>query len=217
AQSPGFEGRALKAGSTTPRTTALRYSGARAASRRKSAATARAQTSNRLRSTPPTPRPQSAPGGRNGASGSRSERPREYLERLGCGFGACGVSPELSLGIAGHSEEEGHTMYEISCALRPSESSFSPTAWSCRKRLCHLREGLHDVIKESLGDAYASHFDEAPFARYGGLPGTTGRLGAWLAVLTRVLNSGVLSESTCAKVLHFLDAPVPEGRSHQEG
>eukprot|EP00930_Biecheleria_cincta_P042499 TRINITY_DN29247_c0_g1_i2.p1 TRINITY_DN29247_c0_g1~~TRINITY_DN29247_c0_g1_i2.p1 ORF type:complete len:213 (-),score=39.52 TRINITY_DN29247_c0_g1_i2:73-711(-) len=165
------------------------------------------------------PRPQSGPSSArteetrsSSKQGTSSEeRPSEYLARLGCASNISGLSPELSLGVAGHCEEDGHTMYEISCALRPAEQKFSPTVWSCKRRLCHLREGLHDKVKDSLGEAYAAHFADAPFARRGGMPGTTARLGTWLGVLARCLSTGVLPADCCAQVLRFLDAPIPEG------
>merc|ERR1711957_150162 len=57
---------------------------------------------------------------------------------------------------------------------------------------------------------YESHFAEAPFARHGGLPGTSTRLAAWLGALASCANNGALDPELHAYVLRFLHAPVPE-------
>eukprot|EP00933_Yihiella_yeosuensis_P049402 TRINITY_DN4626_c1_g6_i1.p1 TRINITY_DN4626_c1_g6~~TRINITY_DN4626_c1_g6_i1.p1 ORF type:complete len:282 (+),score=51.49 TRINITY_DN4626_c1_g6_i1:25-870(+) len=189
-------------------TMALRYAGARAAARRRNTATARSDMRDKMRADPhafnPRPRPSSSSSASSTSHRRADEKPGDYLARLGCE-----KQFRISLGISGHTEEEGHTMYEISCSLHPAHESVSSTAWTCRKRLCHIREGLHDPVKEVLAEAYSDNFGDTPFARHGGLPGTTARLGAWLAVLGCCMSKGVIPETCCAEVLRFLDAPVP--------
>merc|ERR1712125_183564 len=107
----------------------------------------------------------------------------------------------------GHYEEYGCTMYEITCILKVE--GMRRAMWFCNKRLCDLREHLHDVVHEALQDKYSTYFGASPFARHGGLPGTTARLTKWLASLAQCLNQGVLSD-TCALILCFLCAPTPE-------
>eukprot|EP00929_Paragymnodinium_shiwhaense_P061698 TRINITY_DN3083_c2_g1_i1.p1 TRINITY_DN3083_c2_g1~~TRINITY_DN3083_c2_g1_i1.p1 ORF type:complete len:506 (-),score=117.75 TRINITY_DN3083_c2_g1_i1:98-1579(-) len=117
---------------------------------------------------------------------------------------------KLSCFVIGHIEEDGHTLYEMSCVLRPDNGGGPPIVWNCRARLRELRTFLHDHVKEYLGPLYAASFNEAPFARHGGLPGTSSRLNAWFAKLATLLNGGALPPSLHAHVLCFLDTPLPE-------
>lgn len=169
------------------------------------------------------------------------EPPERYLWRFGYGRRVGAPHPRLELAVEGHAEEDGYTMYFISAALRVSQqmpslmgkyqnaawpapipsNTQAPACqppqlkddiqWLCRRRLCDLREDLHDRVKEYVGlPFYESHFSEAPFARHGGLPGTTARLAAWMSALAACANDGALDVVLHAYVLRFLHAPVPE-------
>merc|ERR1719221_1159901 len=83
------------------------------------------------------------------------EEPERYLSRFG--YGACDDKPELRITVENHQEEEGHTMYNIRCTIR-CEAIPSMRArydWTCKKRLCDLREFLLDPVKSDLGQDYA--------------------------------------------------------------
>lgn len=153
------------------------------------------------------------------------EEPSRYLLRFGFLRSAepqaqqALARPRLGITIEGHEEEESHTLYLLSCSLkvvadrgcsRPS-GHFSSTAWTCKHRLCDMRDHLHDTVKEALGpESYEAWFVETPFARHGGVPGTSARLKNWLTSLAACLNSGALEAEAMAEVLRFLGAPVPE-------
>merc|ERR1712194_79970 len=126
-----------------------------------------------------------------------------------------GKRPSLGINLESHEEENGHTLYFLACALSNHagpEGGFSTTAWSCKHRLRDLREYLHDEIKDVLGpDSYEAHFGETPFARYGGVPGTTQRLSEWLTSLASCFNTGCLEAADAAQMLRFLGAPIPAG------
>jgi len=148
------------------------------------------------------------------------EEPPQYLWRFGYGRTDGKPEPTLRIEVNGHEEEDGHTWYTISASLSrlvneaiqvaAPASDGTDIVWSVRRRLCDLRDELHDGVKEMLGSNYASHFDETPFARHGGLPGTTSRLREWLATLASCANRGVLEPKVLASVLRSLEAPVPE-------
>eukprot|EP00931_Biecheleriopsis_adriatica_P104980 TRINITY_DN79586_c0_g1_i1.p1 TRINITY_DN79586_c0_g1~~TRINITY_DN79586_c0_g1_i1.p1 ORF type:complete len:240 (+),score=59.48 TRINITY_DN79586_c0_g1_i1:69-788(+) len=139
------------------------------------------------------------------------EDPRRFLWRFGYFRGP--PTPELSVTVEGHEEEGSHTMYMLTCSLRSWQD---PTGvpreieWKCKKRLLQLREELHDKIKEDMADAYTERFQDTPFARYGGLPGTTARLKAWLVTLTGIANKGKLPTQLLLLLLQFLQVPVPK-------
>lgn len=166
-----------------------------------------------------TSRPQSASSAAAGVSQApvrvqTAEDPRRYLLRFGYAPGEA-KRPRLSITLESHEEEGGHTLYFLGCTLSyhaGPEGGFSSTAWSCRHRLCDLRQFLHDEIKAALGpESYEAHFGETPFARHGGPPGTTQRLSAWLGSLSACFNSDCLEAPQAAQVLRFLGAPIPEG------
>lgn len=154
-----------------------------------------------------------------------------YLWRFGYNRAASTPNPRLQITVEGHEEDFGHTWYIINITVDRSvvqvpnqqevgeeKSADNETAvekgvedieWVVKKRLCDLREELHDRVKERMGPAYSAYFDGTPFARHGGLPGTTARLRAWLASLAECSNKGALNADILAFVLRFLDAPVP--------
>jgi len=63
-------------------------------------------------------------------------------------------------------------------------------------------------VKQELEEEYLHHFQTARFARRGGPPGTTAKIEAWLAALSKVINSGKLSPALVASILCFLEAPL---------
>lgn len=130
--------------------------------------------------------------------------------------------PQLSLALEGrkaaaHEEHLGHTWYLVSCTLRPwpaggeeheeqgaQQLGTDQLAWRVPRRLNQLRECLHDPVKAALGAKYGKLFGQRPFAKHGGIKGTTGRLHAWLARLAEVVNSGELSPDLVGRILVFL-------------
>ena len=54
-------------------------------------------------------------------------------------------------------------------------------SWPYATRARRARDELHDPVKASMGDSYAQFFGATPFARRGGLPGTTERLRNWFS------------------------------------
>mmetsp|Transcript_32298 Transcript_32298/g.68773 ORF Transcript_32298/g.68773 Transcript_32298/m.68773 type:complete len:223 (+) Transcript_32298:65-733(+) len=203
---------------------ALQFAGARAAARRRHQADARLHTTEKLRkhAVAAQERPQSAGGRLQGSDANAAERaaeaadPERYLLKLG--LGAAEPAAELVITVAGHAEEHRCTWYEIRCDLRPrgsgEEEAGASRSWVCKKRLISLREYIHDPVKEALGDDYANHFCETPFARFGAPSGTTDRLRGWLGTLASCVNTGVLPPKLCAMVLRLLEAP---SRDHSQG
>eukprot|EP00440_Ansanella_granifera_P016219 gb/GFBE01017620.1/.p1 GENE.gb/GFBE01017620.1/~~gb/GFBE01017620.1/.p1 ORF type:complete len:254 (+),score=35.96 gb/GFBE01017620.1/:1-762(+) len=195
---------------------AVRFAGARAAGTaagRRRAGRARSQMG--LRPVPDSDRvrPQSAPAGKSQAQlRANFDDPLRFLWRFGYERGP--PAPELSLTVEGHDEVLGHTMYRIRCSLRrPAKEEGTEvrvSEWACRKRLCDLREELHCRVKDGMGSEYATYFQSTPFARHGGIPGTTDRLRSWLATLAACVNSSQLKGQLLAFLLRFLEAPVPE-------
>merc|ERR1719247_3849379 len=108
----------------------------------------------------------------------------DYLQRLGFDR-ETGALP-LKVVVEGHAEEAQCTLYEMRCTLG-TKGEPGYTQWRCRKRLCTLREDLHDPLKEALGPVYVAQFEETPFAKYGGLPGTTARLADWFRTESQIV------------------------------
>lgn len=97
----------------------------------------------------------------------------------------------------------------VTVASLASESS--GRAWRCGRRLCDIRENLHDVLVHEMGrEAYSLIFAATPFARHGGLPGTTDRLRRWFQTLASSINDGRLEPRLCALALAFLGAPTAD-------
>mmetsp|Transcript_36098 Transcript_36098/g.90827 ORF Transcript_36098/g.90827 Transcript_36098/m.90827 type:complete len:231 (+) Transcript_36098:103-795(+) len=116
--------------------------------------------------------------------------------------------PKLDIRVQGHEEAEGHTLYSVECSL--SGPKVRQLDWSVKRRLRYFREGLHDPVKEHLGvGPYEQHFAGAPFAKKGGLPGTTSRLDTWCIALATCINARGCSPSMVAMVLHFFEVPEP--------
>jgi len=126
--------------------------------------------------------------------------------------GANSSASVLQCSLQKHSQAGGHTWYTIDCVLSyPTSANREPLQWSVRRRLLQLREHLHDVLKDDLGDEnYADAFANAPFVMKGGLmPGTVARLASWLEACARCISLRKPSPSAVAQALQVLDAPDP--------
>eukprot|EP00747_Dinoflagellata_sp_TGD_P213287 gnl/TRDRNA2_/TRDRNA2_86262_c0_seq6.p1 gnl/TRDRNA2_/TRDRNA2_86262_c0~~gnl/TRDRNA2_/TRDRNA2_86262_c0_seq6.p1 ORF type:complete len:228 (-),score=24.04 gnl/TRDRNA2_/TRDRNA2_86262_c0_seq6:237-920(-) len=187
---------------------ALQFAGARAAARARHHASARMDTHNKFRDAATAARIEA-----NTPRIDPNEPPEQYLARIGYVPGSVAsddapgraASHVLTISVEGHEEVNSCTLYIMKCKFGGAADEM----WFCKKRLCDLREELHDHVKEILGEAYPEHFGETPFARFGGLPGTTDRLRGWMESLARCMNAGMLNTSSCAFVLRFLSTPIP--------
>lgn len=117
--------------------------------------------------------------------------------------------PRFHLRVMAHEEVHGHTQYMLICEVRaPALAGVSEQSWGTKKRLQELRAHLHDVVKRELGaQEYRRHFAAAPFARRGGLRGTSSRLNTWLRALMSYVAEGSLRPQLMAEILMMLDAP----------
>jgi len=119
--------------------------------------------------------------------------------------------PLLRLLLNEHFEQGGHTWYSIHCSITlREESGGNAVSWRAPRRLTHLRNGLHDPVKEKLGDTYVDLFGAAHFAHHGGIAGTTDRLQGWLSMLANNINEGQVSPDIVALVLEFFQTPDPD-------
>lgn len=121
---------------------------------------------------------------------------------------SCLGRPVIRLLLGGHSEHEGHTYYSVQCQLS-AELPLLRLDWKVEKRLLQLREELHDVVKDCLGKNYGDLFSQAPFARRGGLSGTTGRLQTWLETLASCVNEHSVAPDLAAIIMQRLETPSP--------
>lgn len=129
-----------------------------------------------------------------------------------------GSSPKFQLEVEGHEERAGHTWYFIRCRLQ--HPSTWPAArldevedgiWTAPRRLQQLRCDLHDRLKNYDCDeeeTYYNIFGETPFARIGGVPGTSARLTAWLRSLAHAISTLQVSPAVVAYTLLFFHAPL---------
>merc|ERR1712228_700234 len=133
---------------------------------------------------------------------SALDDPVEFITNL-----QLGNSSQLVIDVPGHAEEDGHTYYQISCALASLEDATKiRRSWSCKKRLCDIREKVLDIVVEEVSENYEVLFASAPFALRGGLPGTTARLSGWFARLAEYINDGKLSPQLCVMILDSLES-----------
>jgi hypothetical protein len=101
-----------------------------------------------------------------------------------------------------------HTWYIVECSLdlkRPQGQFL----WQAPRRLTQLRVGLHDPLKDAMSrncGNYVDHFAETPFAKHGGIPGTTSRLQQWLGSLGKFLNGNDCIPAVLALTLCFFKA-----------
>lgn len=113
--------------------------------------------------------------------------------------------PILIISVTGHTEIAGHTCYIIKCSLGVKRKPH--LQWQTRKRLSQFRKFLHDPVKSALGSSYQDLFKGAPFAKMGGIPGTTARLNGWCGALSYCINSQQCSPGVVWLVLSFLQIP----------
>lgn len=123
------------------------------------------------------------------------------------------VQPCLQIHMMSHSEAKLHTYYHFECSLSMSRDEAPYLKWSGKRRLQHLRKGLHDLSKREMGVSYKKHFKDAPFAHRGGVRGTTKRLNAWCSRLADGVNLLVVPPLVVAQTLKLLGAPVIPGLS----
>lgn len=119
------------------------------------------------------------------------------------------LQPFWVIHVASHSEMKGHTYYHFDCSLSMSSKLAPYLTWSGKRRLHHLRKGLHDISKRELGSLYKTHFKDVPFAHRGGVRGTTKRLDKWCCRLAECINSRIVPPVVVAQALKLLDASVP--------
>mmetsp|Transcript_63055 Transcript_63055/g.118000 ORF Transcript_63055/g.118000 Transcript_63055/m.118000 type:complete len:230 (+) Transcript_63055:48-737(+) len=120
------------------------------------------------------------------------------------------AQPALEIVIRGHEELGSHTWYILDCAVWRPSLEFARSEWRCYRRLAHLRQGLHDPVKDVLGPAYAESFSAAPFAGLGGRSGTTARLRSWCQRLCRCINDAEVPPVVAAITLQLLAAPAKD-------
>lgn len=128
-----------------------------------------------------------------------------YLKSRGFDPGSS-TRPQLEIVVRIHDEEYGHTWYRLDCTiLYPGGETY---VWFSSKRLCHFRQRLHDRLKDAMcPEDYEKLFASAPFARHGGLAGTTKRLSAWCMNLARSANGETFPPQFLVLVLCFIDTP----------
>jgi hypothetical protein len=150
----------------------------------------------------------------------QAELSGEYLTAFGYdGKWGDGRWPKLKIEVLGHIEADGHTWYEVKNTLT-LPYLVEEISWLTFKRLWEFRAKLHDPIKKSINiqasqtHKYSSLFSKAPFARHGGLPGTTHRLSEWSKRLTSLINNGdpCMTKDLIAMVLKFVDSCSRRGR-----
>eukprot|EP00933_Yihiella_yeosuensis_P021452 TRINITY_DN16961_c0_g2_i1.p1 TRINITY_DN16961_c0_g2~~TRINITY_DN16961_c0_g2_i1.p1 ORF type:complete len:262 (+),score=42.63 TRINITY_DN16961_c0_g2_i1:40-786(+) len=147
--------------------------------------------------------------------------------RWGPNCNSPGSRPQLELHLEEHVEQAGHTWYVVQCALitsvrtswaRSSSSSAPPPVdkiveWEAPRRLAQLRAGLHDPLRDFLGETmYRNRFGDAPFAKHGGWSGTTARLKNWLSALASLVNSDEATPGSVLLALNFFRAHSMLGR-----
>jgi len=113
----------------------------------------------------------------------------------------------FSAEVVRHLEMQGHTWYVMQCSLKIPEND-QPLVWMARRRLNHLRQDLHDRVKTLMGATYAESFAKVPFARHGGVPGTSERLNSWFEILTALMNDRYVPPSIVLVTLQFLEPPA---------
>jgi len=120
--------------------------------------------------------------------------------------------------VVDHEEHDGHTWYNLRCALAgpgrdagTGEESGDVFNWDAQRRLTQLRASLHDAVADTISpQVYRKHFTSAPFARFGGVPGTTSRLNSWCRALAQAISLAEVPPLAVATTLHALGAPVKE-------
>lgn len=118
--------------------------------------------------------------------------------------------PQLVVHISGHDKKEGHTFYNVDCALSYPTGFRTKINWTVQLRLCQFQKALHDPVKHLLGSSgYQQLFSSTPFAHRGGPPGTTARLDGWCTALSRAANTCHAPPRVTALFLQVLEIPEP--------
>lgn len=145
----------------------------------------------------------------------RYEQVKAFLEPLGYAVTnetnwsrPASEQPQIVCGVVGHTEFGGHTQYEFKCELAGGPARH--LTWATIRRLAHMREGVHDLVKSELQGKYDAFFGKTPFAHYMAPAGTTERLHAWMRSLASCINAGAVSPRCAANILCVLDAPGTE-------
>mmetsp|Transcript_66680 Transcript_66680/g.208631 ORF Transcript_66680/g.208631 Transcript_66680/m.208631 type:complete len:267 (-) Transcript_66680:120-920(-) len=116
--------------------------------------------------------------------------------------------PELTLQVRGHEKVGKHSYYAVDCSLsRPGQWQSPYLTWRSSLRLTHLRAGLHDRVKQELGDSYKKCFDGVHFAHRYALNGTTARLDAWCRKLANSITAKQATPAVAAFTLQLLGVP----------
>jgi len=133
-----------------------------------------------------------------------------------------GPLPELQIIIAGHNSSGRHLFYSVECTLwrashagagyahKKEDTALTAQpwlAWRASRRLAHLRQGLHDLVKSHLGSSYKTYFCHVPFAQRFRPAGTTERLNNWCKRLAYCLSSRLVPPIVAANALRVLGAP----------
>jgi hypothetical protein len=122
---------------------------------------------------------------------------------------ACG--PQLHFSVNQHISRAGHNWYIVKCKIS-GLPNLADIEWQAPRRLGQLRIDLHHRAKDLLhSEIYEEKFQHARFAKFGGPPGTTARLDAWLGVLAGLINQGIAQPSVATLALVFFSAPLPDG------
>lgn len=110
----------------------------------------------------------------------------------------------VSIGVAEHYEQGGHTWYRLDVAL--ATPGARTRSWQVVRRLSQLRVTWHDRTKAALGEEYRNVFGKVPFAGRGGRRGTTAKLHRWCERLAASINAGLVPPAVVALTLQFLEA-----------
>jgi len=118
------------------------------------------------------------------------------------------LQPKVQIELKSHIEFGDHTQYELICKVCNQHSTEpSDMSWRTLRRLKHIREGLHAVVKKALGLQYKRYFGSTAFAHHVAPSGTTLRLRAWLNSLASCINAGGLEPALVATTFRLLDGP----------
>eukprot|EP00747_Dinoflagellata_sp_TGD_P168973 gnl/TRDRNA2_/TRDRNA2_196693_c0_seq1.p1 gnl/TRDRNA2_/TRDRNA2_196693_c0~~gnl/TRDRNA2_/TRDRNA2_196693_c0_seq1.p1 ORF type:complete len:301 (-),score=47.46 gnl/TRDRNA2_/TRDRNA2_196693_c0_seq1:57-863(-) len=111
---------------------------------------------------------------------------------------------QLQVHVNTHVEVAGHTHYCMDCSLTQPGSEAPQLMWRADRRLGDIRSYLLDPLEREFGRDYAQHFEGAPFALRGGLPGTTARLNTWFERLSSLINVRKANPTATALTMRFL-------------
>eukprot|EP00747_Dinoflagellata_sp_TGD_P194884 gnl/TRDRNA2_/TRDRNA2_62842_c0_seq1.p1 gnl/TRDRNA2_/TRDRNA2_62842_c0~~gnl/TRDRNA2_/TRDRNA2_62842_c0_seq1.p1 ORF type:complete len:248 (+),score=28.26 gnl/TRDRNA2_/TRDRNA2_62842_c0_seq1:2-745(+) len=113
------------------------------------------------------------------------------------------MNPQLHITLKGHEILDLHRVYNLDVSLKLEGAG--QVKWLAPRRLKELKEGWHGPMKELIGqENYSAIFGETPFARMGGVPGTSSRLTNWCASFTHATNELRLPPLQVARTLKFI-------------